>query len=125
MNDYETFMKEQRRIINSQKIIHKCSILLNSLQGERRYQWFEICRNHLNCVYNMNNTITLSERNLIQNIINHWDWNTFEQNSSLWWNTIFLNYSNSDILINLLRLWVNNDYILDDEQNETSTLGIR
>jgi hypothetical protein len=124
MSNYETNLKELKRNILAQKTIYRFRNFLYSINKDIRHQWFDICKGYLENEYNNNSDITFTEKQRLNNLISHWQWNDFENSSTNWWYILTNNHSHSLTLITLIHIWVDEIQIFDPEMFETSTLGL-
>jgi len=122
---YDTRKNELTKQIASQKTIYKFRVFMYSLNKDIRKKCFDISRDFLLNESLNNNTIAHSEKTLLQQLIDHWEWNSFDNNSTNWWSTLSYNHSNSRSLMVILHLWIDDINEFDMETFETSTLGIR
>lgn len=120
---YETNKTEIIGLITEQKNIYniyKFRQFLYSLNRDIRQRCFDISRQFLENEYHKNAAITITERERLLNLINHWQWNTFDTTSELWWQALSFNHAKSLSLLTMVHLWI-------DDMNtfETSTDGLR
>ena len=125
MNQYDANLSEMKRNILAQKTIYKFRSFIYSINKDIRHHWFDMCRSYLENEYNNNNELTVTERNRLQSLLNHWQWNEFETSSTNWWYILTLNHSHSISLMTLFHLWTDEITIFDPELFETSTLGLQ
>jgi len=122
---YDTTLTELKRSIQAQKTIYKFRTFLYSINKDIRHHYFDLCRTYLDNEYNNNAKITMTEKERLRNLLNHWEWNTFENTSTNWWYILNMNHSHSLSLMTLLHLWVDDIQPFDPETFETSTDGLR
>lgn len=122
---YDTSRAEIVRQITAQKTIYKYRIFMYSLNKDIRQNAFRITRDFLNNEYDNNSTITVTERERLLNLINHWQWNDFDNNSTNWWSTLSFNHSTSLSLMTVIHMWIDDINTFDAEVFETSTDGLR
>jgi len=122
---YDTTLTELKRSIQAQKTIYKFRTFLYSINKDIRHHYFDLCRTFLDNEYNNNAKITMTEKERLRNLLNHWEWNTFENTSTNWWYILNMNHSHSLSLMTLLHLWVDDIQPFDPETFETSTDGLR
>lgn len=121
---YEKNLVEIKRNIIAQKTIYKFRNLFYSINKDIRKRCFEICRDYMeNEILNIQITVTEKER--LNALLIHWNWNQFEINATHWWNILSKDHSHSTILLTFLHLWIDDIDIFDSEAFETSTAGIR
>lgn len=125
MNVYDTTLNELKRNISAQKTLYKFRTFLYSINKDIRHHYFDMCRSYLENEYRNNSEITMTERERLLNLLNHWQWTSFEQASTEWWHTLCMNHSHSLSLLTLLVLWVDDIQQFDPETFETSTDGLR
>jgi hypothetical protein len=125
MNEYDTNLTELKRNIIAQKNIYKFRTFLYSINKDIRHHYFDLCRSYLENEYNNNQQVTITERGRLLNLLNHWQWNSFENTSTHWWYMLAMNHSHSLSLMTLLHLWVDDIQSFDPETFETSTDGLR
>lgn len=125
MSMYDTTLTELKRSIQAQKTIYKFRTFLYSINKDIRHHYFDLCRTYLDNEYNNNAKITMTEKERLRNLLNHWEWNTFENTSTNWWYILNMNHSHSLSLMTLLHLWVDDIQPFDPETFETSTDGLR
>ena len=122
---YETNKTELVRKITAQKNIYKFRQFLYSLNRDIRQQCFEMCKEYLLNEYQNNTAVTVTERDRLLNLINHWHWNVFDTTSVLWWSTLSYNHATSLSLMTMIHLWIDDINTFDPETFETSTDGLR
>lgn len=125
MSVYDTTLTELKRSIQAQKTIYKFRTFLYSINKDIRHHYFDLCRTYLDNEYNNNAQITMTEKERLLNLLNHWQWNTFENTSTTWWYILAMNHSHSLSLMTLLHLWVDDIQPFDPDAFETSTDGLR
>lgn len=125
MSVYDTTLTELKRNIQAQKTIYKFRTFLYSINKDIRHHYFDMCRSYLENEYINNDQITMTEKERLANILNHWYWNSFENTSTNWWYTLSMTHSHSLSLMTLLHLWVDDIQPFDPENFETSTDGLR
>jgi hypothetical protein len=121
---YEQIKQELVNQISAQKCIYKFRTFIYSLNKDVRHSVFAISRTFLENELHKNTTITATEHERLQHLINHWQWGTFDTNAVIWW-TGLSSYSKSLTLMTLLHLWIDDITVFDSESFETSTDGIR
>ena len=122
---YDTRKNELIKQITSQKTIYKFRVFMYSLNKDIRQKSFHISRDFLLNESLHNESMGDTEKQILQQLINHWEWNSFDNNSTNWWSTLSYNHSNSRTLMTIIHLWVDDINEFDMETFETSTLGIR
>jgi len=122
---YETNKTELIRQITSQKNIYKFRQFLYSLNRDTRQQCFEISKRFLENEHTNNFNVTVTERERLVNLINHWQWNMFDTTSVAWWSSLSVNHATSLSLMNMIILWIDDIPIFDPDTFETSTDGLR
>ena len=123
-SQYDNNKTEIVRNITAQKAIYKFRIFMYSLNKDIRQQCFRITKEFLDNEYN-NSTITVTERERLLNLGNHWQWNMFENNSTNWWSQLSFNHSSSLSLMTVIHMWIDDIHTFDSEVFETSTDGLR
>ena len=123
--EYDTNRTEIVRQITAQKAIYKFRVFLYSLNKDIRQHCFAIARDFLINEYQNNSSITATEKERLWNLLNHWQWNTFETTSTDWWHFLSVNHAKSISLMTLIHLWIDDIHTFDAEAFETSTMGIR
>lgn len=124
MSVYDTNLTELKRNIIAQKTIYRFRNFLYSINKDIRHKWFDICYTFLTNERN-NSLITATEKDRLDRLIDHWQWNSFENDSTNWWKVLTYNHSHSTSLLTLIHLWVDDIEIFDSEAFETSTMGLR
>jgi hypothetical protein len=124
MSVYDTNLTDLKRNIIAQKTIYRFRNFLYSINKDIRHHWFDMCRNYLENE-RQNPIITATEKDRLQSLITHWEWNSFENTSTNWWYILSMNHSHSLTLMTLLHLWIDDVEIFDSEAFETSTMGLR
>jgi hypothetical protein len=124
-SEYEVNKAEIVKNIRAQKNIYKFRQFLYSLNRDIRQTCFRITRDFFENEYNNNTFITATERERLLNLINHWQWNEFDGNSTNWWSTLSFNHSSSLSLIIVINMWVDEIQQFDTEVFETETDGVR
>lgn len=125
MSVYDTTLIELKRNILAQKTIYKFRNFLYTINKDIRQYFFELSRNYFTNESVNNKELTATERERLDKLINHWQWNDFENNASNWWQVLSRNYSHSLTLLTLIHLWVDDIQVFDPEAFETSTMGFR
>jgi len=125
MSTYDASLTELKRNIIAQKTIYRFRNFLYSINKDVRHHWFDMCRSYLENEQRNNTEITATEKGRLQSLINHWEWNSFENTSTNWWYILSMNHSHSVTLMTLLHLWIDDIEIFDSEAFETSTMGLR
>lgn len=123
-SEYESTLIEIKRNILAQKNIYKFRVFIYSLNKDIRHRCFDICKKFLENEYNNNTGITLTEKNRLTNLLNHWQWNTFDSTSTDWWSILSFNHSHSISLMTIIHMWIDDIQTFDSETFETSTLGL-
>lgn len=124
-SEYEINKAEIVKKIRAQKNIYKFRQFLYSLNRDIRPTCFRITRDFFENEYNNNKSITATERERLLNLINHWQWNEFDGNSTNWWSTLSFNHSSSLSLMILINMWIDEIQQFDAEVFETETDGVR
>ena len=122
---YDIRKNELTKQIASQKTIYKFRVFMYSLNKDIRQKCFDISRDFLLNESLHNESIGYTEKQLLQQLINHWEWNSFDNNSTNWWSTLSYNHCKSITLMVILHLWIDDINEFDMETFEESTLGIR
>lgn len=122
---YETNMLKLKQDILAQKTIYKFRNFLYSANKDIRYQWFELCRRYLENEYRNNAELSVTEKDRLLHLVNYWQWEDFQNNSTNWWYILSMNHSHSTSLMTLMHLWIDDIDIFDPDAFETSTFGIR
>lgn len=82
MSVYDTTLTELKRNIIAQKTIYKFRTFLYTINKDIRHHYFDMCRSYLENEYNNNDQITMTEKERLLNLLNHWQWNSFENTST-------------------------------------------
>lgn len=122
---YDNIKDELTRQITAQKIIYKFRIFLYSINKDIRQQFFRISREFFDNEYQNNITLTATERERVQLLLTHWDWNRFDTNSRDWWFSLSFNHSKCLSLMTLINKWIDDVQIIDSEIYENDTDGVR
>ena len=122
---YDANKAEIVKKITGQKNIYKFRQFLYSLNRDIRQSCFRITRDFFENEYTNNTSITATERERLLNLINYWQWNDFDGNSTNWWSALSFNHSSSLSLITVIHMWVDEIHHFDPEVFETSTDGVR
>jgi hypothetical protein len=125
MSLYDNTLTELKRNILAQKTIYKFRNFLYTINKDIRHHYFDMCRSYFENEYRNNKEITMTEKERVFNLLNHWQWNIFENTSTDWWYALTMNHSYSLSLMTLLHLWVDDVQPFDPETFETSTDGLR
>jgi hypothetical protein len=123
-DSYENSKQDLINNISAQKCIYKFRTFIYSLNKDMRYYIFDISRRFLENELHKNPAITVTERERLQQLINHWQWAMFDSNAVVWW-TSLSNYAKSITLMTIIHLWIDDISIFDQDSFETSTDGIR
>jgi hypothetical protein len=91
-SQYDNNKTEIIRNITAQKAIYKYRIFMYSLNKDIRQQCFRITKEFLDNEYHNNTTITVTERERLLNLGNHWQWAMFENESTNWWSALSFNH---------------------------------
>lgn len=121
---YELNKQNIERKITGQKYIYKFRMFLYSLNRDIRQVCFRITKEFLENELD-NSLVTVTERERIQEVLTHWQWNTFDTTSTAWWSTLAFQHTTSLSLMTVIHLWIDNITEFDPEAFETSTDGIR
>lgn len=124
-SQYDANKAEIVKKITGQKNIYKFRQFLYSLNRDIRQNCFRITRDFFENEYNNNTSITATERERLFNLINYWQWNDFDGNSTNWWSTLSFNHYTSLSLMTVIHMWIDEIHHFDPEVFETSTDGIR
>lgn len=124
-SQYEISRAEIMRNITAQKAIYKFRVFMYSLNKDIRQQCFRITRDFLENEYKNTPTTTITERERLRLLLNHWQWNDFDNNSTNWWSLLSLNHSMSLSLMTVIHMWTDDINTFDPEVFETSTDGLR
>ena len=111
--------------ITAQKLIYKFRVFLYTLNKDVRFHCFNLCERYLSNEFYDNTTITLTEKDRVQKLLNHWDWVSFDGASTDWWRSLSSEHSKSLTLMTLIHLWIDDVNTFDVETFETSTIGLR
>ena len=122
---YENNKTEIIRKITAQKTIYKFRVFMYTLNRDIRQNCFRIVKEFLDNEYRNNSTITATERERLLNLQNHWEWATFDGDSTNWWTTLTFNHSTSISLMTVIHMWIDDINTFDAEAFETSTDGLR
>ena len=121
---YENVKATVVRQITAEKNLYKFRMFLYSLNRNVREHCFAISRDYLNNEL-QNPVVTATERERVQRLLTHWQWNTFDTTSNAWWTTLSTQHSSSLSLLTLINLWIDDIHTFDPENFETETDGIR
>jgi len=124
-SQYDSNKTEIIRNITAQKAIYKYRIFMYSLNKDIRQQCFRITKEFLENEYNNTSPITATERERLLPLLNHWQWNDFDNNSTNWWSILSFNHSKSLSLMTVIHMWIDDINTFDAEVFETSTYGLR
>jgi len=124
-SQYDANKAEIVKKITGQKNIYKFRQFLYSLNRDIRQNCFRITRDFFENEYNNNTSITATERERLLNLINYWQWNDFDGNSTNWWSTLSFIHYTSLSLMTVIHMWIDEIYNFDPEVFETSTDGVR
>ena len=69
--------------------------------------------------------LTVTERERIQALLPHWNWQNFDTNSTAWWSTLAFEHTKSLSLMTVIHMWIDDINVFDAEAFETSTNGMR
>lgn len=122
---YETKRSEIIRNITAQKSIYRFKQFIYSLNRDIRQNCFRICKEFLDNEYQNNSTTTATERERLLTLVNHWQWNMFNNDSTSWWHDLSFNHSHSLSLMTIIHMWIDDITTFDAEEFESSTDGIR
>ena len=124
-SQYDTNKAEIVKKITGQKNIYKFRQFLYSLNRDIRQSCFRITRDFFENEYTNNTSITATERERLLNLINYWQWNDFDGNSTNWWSALSFNHSSSLSLMTVIHMWIDEIHHFAPELFETSTDGVR
>lgn len=68
---YDTTLTELKHNILAQKTIYKFRNFLYTINKDIRHHYFDICRTYLENEYNKNHHVTMTEKERLQNLLNH------------------------------------------------------
>uniref|UniRef100_A0A6C0JWG7 Uncharacterized protein n=1 Tax=viral metagenome TaxID=1070528 RepID=A0A6C0JWG7_9ZZZZ len=114
-SQYKNNKTEIVRNITAQKAIYKFRNFLYSNRKDIREQYFRMSKEYLDNEYQNNIIITITEKERLRLLLNHWDWNTFDTSSRDWWFILSFIHSRSLTLMTLVHLWID-DVQIDDVQ---------
>jgi hypothetical protein len=124
-SQYDNNKTEIVRNITAQKAIYKFRVFMYSLNKDIRQNCFRITKEFLENEYNNNSTVTVTERERLQLLLNHWQWISFDNDSTAWWSRLTINHYTSLSLMTIIHLWTDDINTFDPEIFETSTDGLR
>ena len=125
MSDYETTLNKIKQDIIAQKTIYKFRNFIYSMNKSIRHHCFDICDRFIRNEYQNNIEISVTEKERLMKLQNHWQWSIFEHNSTNWWEELSYNHSHSVTLIEMMNMWISDLEIFDQDKFENSTLGLR
>ena len=121
---YEDNKSIIQRKITGQRYVYKFREFLYTLNRDIRQVCFRITREFLENELN-NPVLTATERERIQALLPHWNWTTFDTNSTAWWSTLAFEHIKSLSLMTIIHMWIDDINVFDAEAFETSTYGER
>jgi hypothetical protein len=123
-SQYDYTKTEIVRNITALKTIYKFRVFMYSLNKDIRQNCFRITREFLE---NENNssTLTVTERDRLRALLNHWQWAIFDNDATNWWSALSFNHSKSLSLMTVINMWIDDINEFDAEEFETSTDGLR
>jgi hypothetical protein len=121
---YDSQRTEMQNQIHAIKTIYRFRVFVYSLNKDIRNYCFELSRRMLENERN-NPDISITERERLQQLLNHWQWGMFENSATSWWSTLSLTHNKCTSLITMMHMWVDDIMAFDQEISETSTLGLR
>jgi hypothetical protein len=121
---YEDNKQEIQRKITGQRYVYKFREFLYSLNRDIRQVCFRITREFLENELN-NPELTVTERERIQTLLPHWNWQNFDTASTAWWSALALEHTKSLSLMTVIHMWIDDINIFDPDAFETSTYGER
>jgi hypothetical protein len=123
-SQYDNNKTEIIRNIIAQKAIYKFKQFFYLLNRDVRQFCFRIVRDFLENENN-NPTITVTEKERLRALLNHWQWDIFNNESTNWWYALSFNHSKSLSLMTVIHIWIDDINTFDAEVFETSTDGLR
>ena len=69
--------------------------------------------------------ITATEHQRLRNLLTHFNWNEFENQSTRWWNTLSTTFEHSISLQKLMAMWSTSDLNITREYTDIETEGQR
>jgi hypothetical protein len=123
-SQYDDNKTEIVRNITAQKAIYKYRVFMYSLNKDIRQNCFRITREFLDNENN-NLTITATEKERLRELLNHWQWTIFDNESTNWWYALSFTHSKSTSLMTVIHMWIDDVNTFDAEVFETSTDGLR
>jgi hypothetical protein len=119
VSEYDIQENEIVRNMREQRNIHKFRYFMYSRHKDLRQHRFRITKEFLDNEYKNNSTLTATERELLLNLKNHWDWSMFDNDSTNWWSTLSVNYSRSLSLMTVIHMWIDGINTFDTELSDT------
>ena len=110
---YELTTVQLKREILAQKAIYKFRMFMYSLNRDVRHRCFWISRDYLENELN-NLSITATESARVQALLNHWNWQNFNEYSTNWWSILSSDHSTSVTLITIINLWTDDINVFDN-----------
>ena len=121
---YQINRQEIERKVAGQRYIYKFRMFLYTLNRDIRQVCFRITREFLENELEKPE-LTATERARVQRLLVHWNWNSFDTASTVWWSTLALEHTKSLSLMTIIHMWIDNITEFDPEAFETSTDGLR
>jgi hypothetical protein len=104
-NDYKIRKGELEKLIDTQKMIYTFRNFMYSLNKDIRQNYFTITHDYLENEYKFNEILSESEKERLQLLLEHWQWDKFISQSTLWWSQLTIKHAICGTLRLTLDLW--------------------
>lgn len=124
----EEFRADKAKIaqkIVAQKAFYKFRQFMYSLNREIRQHCFGITRAYLENACGPFSDVTVTERNLLIPLLQHWDWTAFDTAATAWWTALSTTHYASLTLMEVINRWIDDIQPFDADRFETGTDGLR
>ena len=105
MSMHDTTIRDLTQYYRTHEIIYTFRNFLYKINPDIRYHCFTICKRYLENEYH-NDYLCTTEKENIQNLLNHWQYTAFQDTPVNWWSTLCNDHSHSTSLMTLLQLWI-------------------
>lgn len=107
--------------IQTQKIFYKFRVFVYSLNREVRHHCFDLTHQFLENEFRGNLDLHVPERDRIQNLLYHWNWEAFTTHATNWWITLTTQHANCSSLVNVMNIWLENIGLIDTNTPDNRT----
>lgn len=113
--------KEILEELNARRIIQSFRVLIYQVDKPTRATWFDITSRFI--VNEMGNaSLSEEDKRILEECKNHFTWQSFEANSTMWWNGINTIHFRCKQLIEIMAMWLETHTGIDFGGESTSVV---